>query len=198
MDFYYGTANNQRSLYHKGTKGMKWGYNDGRRNGKRTAGEGESYLDMLERAGDTPTQYEYNGKTYKLTDYESYAGGGSRAQYTNGNHKIWVGDGSSWKDRSMTSIGGDTKVTQIEKGKLTRYKEKVKKWINSLTDKKVTVTSNGHKSSYVEKGSISKSIDKGKKRVNKILSKIKKKVSNIGKKPKAKITTSSIRYDKYN
>lgn len=32
-----------RSLAHKGKKGMKWGYNDGKRNGKRTAGEDNEY-----------------------------------------------------------------------------------------------------------------------------------------------------------
>lgn len=29
---------NSNELYHGGKKGMKWGYNDGKRNGKRTAG----------------------------------------------------------------------------------------------------------------------------------------------------------------
>lgn len=188
-NFYYGVTNNRKSLYHKGTKGMKWGYNEGKRNGKRTAGEGESYLDLLKRVpGDTPTQYTYNGKTYNISDYESYAGGGGRVQYTNGNHKIWVKNGSNLSDRKVTATIGDTKITQIEKSKLKQYARKVDKWINSLTDKKTTI--NGK--TYTEKGKISKSIDKGKKYINNLFKKIKKKVSNIGKKPKAKITTGRL------
>lgn len=35
------------SLAHKGTKGMKWGYNDGERNGKRTAGEDDPALKIV-------------------------------------------------------------------------------------------------------------------------------------------------------
>ena len=34
---YYLTISGE--LYHDGTKGMRWGYNDGKKNGKRTAGE---------------------------------------------------------------------------------------------------------------------------------------------------------------
>ena len=188
-NFYYGATNNRKSLYHKGTKGMKWGYNEGKRNGKRTAGEGPSFSDLMKIVpGDTPIDYDYKGKTYRISDYESYAGGGGRVQYSNGNHKIWVKDGNTWTDRSITSIGGDTKVTQIEKGKLTQYKEKVDKWLYSLTDKKVTINGKSH----IEKGRISKSIDKGKKYVNNLFKKIKKKVSNIGKKPKAKVTTGRL------
>ena len=57
-------------LYHKGAKGMKWGYNKGKKNGKRTAGEifedlmgQDEYEDMidaknhwLETAKDVPIQ----------------------------------------------------------------------------------------------------------------------------------------------
>lgn len=34
-------------LYHWGTKGMKWGYNDGRKNGKKTAGEQHQSYEKL-------------------------------------------------------------------------------------------------------------------------------------------------------
>lgn len=166
---------------------MKWGYNDGRRNGKRTAGEGESYLDLLERAGDTPSQYEFNGKTYKLSDYEEYAGGGGRAQYTYGNHKIWVKSGSSWKDKKYsTRIDANSSITHIEEGKLKRYKREVSQWFGSLRDHKITFDGKSH----VEKGKISKAIDKGKKKVNKFLNKIK---NAFKPKPKkAKVTTGRL------
>lgn len=47
MDYIYTSkADDKNSLSHKGAKGMKWGYNHGKKNGKRTAGEAiEDFID---------------------------------------------------------------------------------------------------------------------------------------------------------
>lgn len=44
---YYGITNKSEYLAHAGKKGMKWGYTDGVRNGKRTAEEIEEALNQL-------------------------------------------------------------------------------------------------------------------------------------------------------
>lgn len=78
-------------LEHSGTKGMRWGYNDGRRNGKRTAQEIEldkkielykrSYEDNIAKA----KEYKAAGdkKNYDIAIKNAYHARNKGIQYTN-------------------------------------------------------------------------------------------------------------------
>lgn len=78
-------------LEHSGTKGMRWGYNDGRRNGKRTAQEIEldkkielykrSYEDNIAKA----KEYKAAGdkKNYDIAIRNAYHARNKGIQYTN-------------------------------------------------------------------------------------------------------------------
>lgn len=166
-------------LMHKGKKGMKWGYNDGERNGKRTAGEGESYLELLERVpADTEVQRKVNGKTYNLSGYKN-----GTLTYTNPDNKndtvrVKQGKQRRTKQTTIETFGGlstssyNSSTTTISEGSMSRFAKKAKKWMNSFHDK--TITTN--MGTYVKKGKITKAIERGKKRVNKFLDKLKFKV----------------------
>lgn len=67
---------NPDELYHRGKKGMKWGYNDGKRNGKRTAGDDED-----NEAAELFV--EENGKNFNGYSFRGYENG--YAVYVNDN-----------------------------------------------------------------------------------------------------------------
>lgn len=48
MEHKYRIRLSSETIYHKGTKGMKWGYTDGEPNGKRKAGESEEYNGLFD------------------------------------------------------------------------------------------------------------------------------------------------------
>lgn len=50
----------RRTLSHSGKKGMKWGYNDGKPNGKRTAEDGYTDEDFKEAKKITVNEIQYN------------------------------------------------------------------------------------------------------------------------------------------
>ena len=99
MRDYYGT-NNQRYIQHFGTKGMKWGYYDGSRNGKRTARKDEYELqetryalqagnaDVNRDLGEKNKNYEQYYKSDK--DYDKYL---SKAKTAEKNAKTASGAG---------------------------------------------------------------------------------------------------------
>lgn len=189
---YYGYDRSSQYLSHKGKKGAKWGYTNGKRNGKRTANgkeeSGESYLDLLKRVPpNTKTQYTYKGKTYMLSDYKEYAGGEGRAIYKNGNHTIAVVKGKGLKDKKYTTSGNGKVHTHVEEGKLKRAKEdfnkkaaKVDRNIKKSTKKASNVAKKTVKS-------VAKQAEKGKKTVEKWL----KKNKTSKKKSKKTITVKS-------
>lgn len=49
MEHKYRIRLSSETICHKGTKGMKWGYTDGEPNGKRKAGENDSWFDETTR-----------------------------------------------------------------------------------------------------------------------------------------------------
>lgn len=49
MEHKYRIRLSSEAICHKGTKGMKWGYTDGEPNGKRKAGENDSWFDETAR-----------------------------------------------------------------------------------------------------------------------------------------------------
>lgn len=114
-------------LSHKGTKGMKWGYTDGTRNGKRTAGEDDEE--------DLPEMTTIDGKLYAKDSkgrlYRNYVGKDGvkvkeYAKVKNGNGLI---GGKSTKS-SSTSPG--VKYTTYERGKIDQWASKGRKIVDDF------------------------------------------------------------------
>lgn len=151
-------------LAHKGKKGMKWGYNDGKKNGKRTAGDEESMI--FTKEGDkNHTYYTEEG----MDGYGTY-------NDLSGKHSVKVIKGDSFFSNTETkeshfrsgSTAIDRTTTIKEIGTFEQSITKAKRWIDSLFDTKTTtitginISSNPSTITTREKGKISQSIDKGK------------------------------------
>lgn len=115
-------------LAHAGKKGMKWGYSDGKKNGKRTAEE---------ETKDTVV----DGKKYMIDDskvWEKQSGG--EDGYGTYTHKNSDGSYSTlkrnksdeWFSSTETMIGAFGKTTIKDIGKFEQYTEKAKKWLSKL------------------------------------------------------------------
>ena len=113
-------------LEHAGKKGSKWGYTHGKRNGKRTAGEGDE---------DLPEVVYIDGKMYSRDSkgklYRTYVGKGGvevkeYAKVKNSN--------SLFGKRSTTSSSAKpgVKTTTYERGQIDRLIDKGRKFINSI------------------------------------------------------------------
>ena len=104
----YMSGNNDW-LAHKGVKGMRWGYTDGKLNGKRTAGEDEA---DEESEGTVIIDEDYDG----LFDYKQTR---QRHSFYEGNHSL-------------------TTTTVVGKGKITKAVEAGQKFVSSIADKTVS------------------------------------------------------------
>lgn len=114
-------------LIHAGKKGMKWGYNDGRKNGKRTAEElfnqdVKAYNDYLKR-----------NPNANSTTKSKYA---SELDDTRNSVSVKIGRflGSTVKSLSDSITSGERKV-KIAIAK-AQYRNSRKKYLNSLTSEK--------------------------------------------------------------
>lgn len=114
-------------LAHKGTKGMKWGYTDGTRNGKRTAGEDDEE--------DLPEMTIIDGKLYgkdsKGRLYRNYIGknGVKVKEYAKIKNSNKLIGGKSTKSHS-TNPG--VKYTTYERGKLDQWASAGRKIIDDF------------------------------------------------------------------
>lgn len=118
------------SLSHGGKKGMKWGYNDGKRNGKKTAGElvKDALADLkrdlnnpeliMERykSGKYKDEYEETMKREDLTDYEKTAAEIRRFYYilAFSNLRFSYGDTTVLKDLT-SAIAADLETRDYNK-----------------------------------------------------------------------------------
>ena len=79
----YNYTNNNDYIAHFGTRGMKWGYYDGERNGKRTARADKYAKDMIKNATeDWYHMYNINDSSdlkTKVTEYYKSKGAENRA-----------------------------------------------------------------------------------------------------------------------
>lgn len=135
---------NSNDLYHSGKKGMKWGYNDGKRNGKRTAGDDvEKYIIK-------------NGKTYKLVEidsngyavYKSAKGNEDYIKIRNSNSLLSeTGVRSDSHTNTETGKKYVTRIETIEVGKIDQLSNKIVKKVDAFLDKYATdvITINGEK-----------------------------------------------------
>ena len=138
-------------IAHKGTKGMKWGYTDGKPNGKRTAKVDEEGAETTVKEGNK-TIIKKGNKTTIIEDYDG-----------------WLDENIHTKKEMSANFGdkkgGDTirYETIIRRGKITRAVESGKKKIKNFFK-------SGKKAiSKFSKGVVSK----GKKKVASLLKKLK-------------------------
>lgn len=147
------------SLEHKGTKGMKWGYNDGKRNGKRTAGEAIKdalgYDERL-RAGNATSAVreankDVNYHTKQLQETRSKVLSGEYFDRDNGSHTILEPHEKSLakaKEKRDSAIQRASETAAAYKKtplyKIEKAKDKIEKgrkvldsWLDDFKDKAV-------------------------------------------------------------
>lgn len=102
---------NSDELYHRGKKGMKWGYNDGRRNGKRTAGDYDNSAaeKFVEEYGETIGDHTFRG-------------------YENG-YAVYVNKNDPNDVRKFKFTFNKKSSTEITKTEVTTYAENGKKYV---------------------------------------------------------------------
>lgn len=151
MEHKYRIRLSSETICHKGTKGMKWGYTDGKPNGKRTAKVDEEGAETTVKEGNK-TIIKKGNKTTIIEDYDGWL---DENIHTKKEMSVNFGD----------KKGGDTirYETIIRRGKITRAVESGKKKIKNFFK-------SGKKAiSKFSKGVVSK----GKKKVASILKKLK-------------------------
>lgn len=128
----YNYTNNNDYIAHFGTRGMKWGYYDGKRNGKRTARSDKYAKDMVKNA--TEDWYHmYNlmdssdSKT-KATEYYKSKGAENRANM----YRSMKKDASGIGYNLGFSVG---RVTKYAKSGAKSFKKFASKSYNSILNK---------------------------------------------------------------
>ena len=128
----YNYTNNNDYIAHFGTRGMKWGYYDGKRNGKRTARSDEYAKDMIKNATeDWYHMYNVNDSSdpkTKVTEYYKSKGAENRANM----YKSMKKDASGIGYNLGFSVGRVTKYAKIG-AKL--FKKFASKTYNSIKNK---------------------------------------------------------------
>ena len=122
-------SSNNDYLAHAGKKGMKWGFNDGKKNGKRTAEEEDTKDTVVD------------GKKYMIEDSKVWEKkSGSEDGYGTYTHKNSDGSYSTlernksdeWFSSTKTLVGAFGKTTIKEIGKFEQYTDKAKNWLSNL------------------------------------------------------------------
>lgn len=127
---------NSDELYHRGKKGMKWGYNDGKRNGKRTAGDHEEDNEAAELfVEENGRNIVAEGGSYSFRGYEN-----GYAVYVNDN------DPNSIK-RYKYSFNKNSSSEKIETT-VTKYTADGEKYVEEHLDETINV---GTRSRNMEK-----------------------------------------------
>ena len=128
----YNYTNNNDYIAHFGTRGMKWGYYDGKRNGKRTARSDEYAKDMIKNATeDWYHMYNVNDSSdpkTKVTEYYKSKGSKNRANMYNSMKK----DASGIGYNLGFSVG---RVTKYAKSGAKSFKKFASKTYNSIKNK---------------------------------------------------------------
>jgi len=142
-------------LQHDGKKGMKWGYNDGKRNGKRTAGD------------------DVNTVLYPTKDLDYYkdAAAAGAAEL-----KDKAKDLADKADKAADNLKYDAqdKYYKLTGDTKKRTQARVNKALNSIGSGKLDdIVQN-------PSGAMKKAVDNGKKAAEKALKDLKKKAEKIG------------------
>ena len=128
----YNYTNNNDYIAHFGTRGMKWGYYDGKRNGKRTARSDEYAKDMIKNATeDWYHMYNVNDSSdpkTKVTEYYKSKGAENRANM----YKSMKKDASGIGYNLGFSVG---RVTKYAKSGAKLFKKFASKSYNSISSK---------------------------------------------------------------
>ena len=128
----YNYTNNNDYIAHFGTRGMKWGYYDGKRNGKRTARSDEYAKDMIKNATeDWYHMYNVNDSSdpkTKVTEYYKSKGAENRANM----YKSMKKDASGIGYNLGFSVG---RVTKYAKSGAKLFKKFASKSYNSILNK---------------------------------------------------------------
>lgn len=180
---YYGYNRDAYGEYlaHKGKKGAKWGYTNGKKNGKRTA-KGRSVDKIKEEAKKLPKGsslfYNHKGKRYMLDSVKD-----NGIHYKSGNHTIIVRKGEKLKTVNMGTLrDGKKSTTYVSEGKAAQTKRKVKVAKNEAMAKVTKASKNLDKkakkiskAAKVKSKEVAKKAAKGKKKLMSMLKKKKKK-----------------------
>lgn len=128
----YNYTNNNDYIAHFGTRGMKWGYYDGKRNGKRTARSDEYAKDMVKNATeDWYHMYNLMGSSdskTKATEYYKSKGAENRANM----YRSMKKDASGIGYNLGFSVGRVTKYAKIG---AKSFKKFASKSYNSILNK---------------------------------------------------------------
>ena len=128
----YNYTNNNDYIAHFGTRGMRWGYYDGKRNGKRTARSDEYSKDMIKNATeDWYHMYNVNDSSdpkTKVTEYYKSKGAENRANM----YKSMKKDASGIGYNLGFSVG---RVTKYAKSGAKLFKKFASKSYNSILNK---------------------------------------------------------------
>ena len=128
----YNYTNNNDYIAHFGTRGMKWGYYDGKRNGKRTARSDKYTKDMIKNATeDWYHMYNVNDSSdpkTKVTEYYKSKGAENRANM----YRSMKKDASGIGYNLGFSVG---RVTKYAKSGAKSFKKFASKTYNSITNK---------------------------------------------------------------
>lgn len=128
----YNYTNNNDYIAHFGTRGMKWGYYDGKRNGKRTARSDEYAKDMIKNATeDWYHMYNLMGSSdskTKATEYYKSKGAENRANM----YRSMKKDASGIGYNLGFSVGRVTKYAKIG---AKSFKKFASKSYNSILNK---------------------------------------------------------------
>lgn len=132
----------ESSLSHKGIKGMKWGFNDGKRNGKRTAEKGTKFA-FRDEDGDiyrkvtNPNKYEREtmedgGWTELYKSKKTRYNGYSDTKY------MYVKQGEQWADlhgsMKLGSTFGSSETYYVTKGRKSALKAEFSKAVSKAID----------------------------------------------------------------
>ena len=157
---YYGYDQSSRHLAHKGKKGSKWGFTNGKRNGKRTA----KYDDGGYNVGD--------GRKYKSKHYVMTKDTNDVDVYKRGDRTLTVKQEKRIFNKETTDAKGN--IT-LQEGALTRGKRKIGKTvvpaINKASKSAAKSAKKISKSAKVKSKEVAAKAEKGKKKVMKWLEK---------------------------
>lgn len=166
-------------LYHKGVDGMKWGYTDGKKNGKRVAGEEEEDIEKKtskEDAGnngdtDKKTKKKYTGKkdtdSMSKDDMSDLVNQVIRGNYGNGQDRV----------KALTEAGYDYKTVQgyvndVLNGKEIDMSKKDNSKSKTSDSKKTTKKSSKKSTKNTVKKTKAEKIENVKKQVDELLKRL--------------------------
>lgn len=137
-------------LYHAGKKGMKWGFNFGRKNGKRTAEEELAEHLRQQRLANMERRHGGTNQPAPTTTPNRATTTTVRSNKTQNTDKLFSKTTTTTEHAIVDRQRVTYHTTIKEIGKLEREMNKAKSWLNSLF-KKPSKTSSADSASYKNK-----------------------------------------------